>query len=611
MQAISTFESFLSVRSANGGVFAPDGRSLAFLLNISGTPQAFRQDAPGQAPIQLAETSGIARSVHWSPDGSRLAILEDQDGDEREQILIVSRAGGEIQRLTNAPGAIHKFGGWSPDGRQIAFGSNRRDPAVFDVYTIDVASGEERCVLESTGHVSPVAWSPVGDQLLIQEQHSNSNYDLHLLDLESLALRCITPHTGNARYESARFLPDGRTVILCTDQDRDFLALARLDTKLGRLRLLLDRRADVESCDVTADGKRVVALLNREGWSEVMVARLDERLLRGVVSSRLPGVASSCRIAENGSRIAVSLNGPTTNFNVWSMDPDTTARTRWTYASMGGIDKLPLVEPTAVRYASHDGVEIPALLYRPASTGDQRLPTIVHVHGGPESQDRPNFSPVYQFLVHRGFAVLAPNVRGSTGYGNAYSHMDDVENRPAALKDVEFAARWLKSSGIAEPSRIGIMGASYGGYTVLACLTRQPGLWAAGVDIVGIANFETFFQHTGPWRRALRAAEYGDPVRHAALLRRLSPIHRIDRIRAPLMVVQGANDPRVPQEESDQMVEQLRARNHPVEYLLFPDEGHGIVKLPNRIRAYTAIGEFLDQHLMPAPSGGDGNPSTP
>jgi dipeptidyl aminopeptidase/acylaminoacyl peptidase len=155
------------------------------------------------------------------------------------------------------------------------------------------------------------------------------------------------------------------------------------------------------------------------------------------------------------------------------------------------------------------------------------------------------------------------------------------------------------------------MGASYGGYTVLACLTRQPALWAVGVDIVGIANFETFFKHTGPWRRRLRASEYGDPVKDAALLRKLSPIHRIDRIRAPLMVLQGANDPRVPQEESDQMVEQLRARNHPVEYLLFPDEGHGIVKIPNRIKAYTAIGEFLDRHLMPTQSVGDGNPSTP
>ncbi|MGV3720330.1 MAG: S9 family peptidase, partial [Actinomycetota bacterium] len=483
--------------------------------------------------------------------------------------------------------------------------------AAFDLYTMKLATGEERCVLRTDGHFTPVAWSPIGDQLLVLEQHTNSNHDLHVLDLATERLRCVSPHAGNARYHSARFLPDGRSVVLCTDQDRDFLALARLDTKLGRLRILLERRADVESCDVSTDGKRLTALLNRDGWSEVIVSRLDERLLRGVVSVRLPGVASSCRIAGSGARIAVSLNSPTTNFNVWSMDPETTARTRWTNAPMGVVERLPLVEPTQITYVSHDGLEIPALLYRPPSADGQRLPVIVHVHGGPEGQDRPNFSPVYQYLVHRGYAVLAPNVRGSTGYGNDYSHLDDRENRFSALRDVEFAARWLKSSGIADPNRIGIMGASYGGYTVLACLTRQPAVWAVGVDIVGIANFETFFQHTGPWRRRLRASEYGDPVKDAALLRKLSPIHRIDRIRAPLMVLQGANDPRVPQEESDQMVEQLRARSHPVEYLLFPDEGHGIVKIPNRIKAYTAIGEFLDRYLMPTQDVGDGNPSTP
>jgi dipeptidyl aminopeptidase/acylaminoacyl peptidase len=538
-------------------------------------------------------------------------VLEDCDGNERDQILLVSRDGGEVLRLTHAPDAIHTFGGWSPDGRQIAFGSNRRDPSCFDLYTLDIDSGEERCVLRTEGHFTPVAWSPVGDQLLVQEQRSNSDQDLHLLDLAAASLRCVTAHAGEARYESARFLPDGRAVLLCTDQDRDFLALARLDTKLGRLRPLLERRADVESCDVSADGKRLVALLNRDGWSELLVSRLDERLLRGVVSARLPGVAAGCRIAAGGNRIALSLHGPTTNLNVWSMDPETTARTRWTQAPMGDLERLPLVEPTQVNYLTHDGLEIPALLYRPHGSGNERRPAVVHIHGGPEAQDRPGFSPVYQYLAHRGYVVLAPNVRGSTGYGKAYSHLDDRENRVAALRDVEFAGRWLKSCGFVDPDRIGIMGGSYGGYTVLACLTRQPAMWAAGVDIVGIANFETFFKHTGPWRRRLRAREYGDPVKDAALLRRLSPIHKIDRIRAPLMVVQGANDPRVPQEESDQMVEQLRARSHPVEYLLFADEGHGIVKIPNRIKAYTAIGEFLDRHLMPTCGVGDGNTSTP
>lgn len=592
------FASFLRARSATGGVFSPDGKSLAYLLNSPGTPQVFRQDSPGQPGVQLTQLEGFARSVHWSPAGDALAFTMDVGGSEREQIYAMNPDGSRLRCLTDRPEAIHYFGSWSPDGTQIAHASNRREAAYFDLYLTDVATGETRLTLQQDRNLSVADWSPDGRQLLVLEQLSNTDHNLFVLDLQSSELRLVTPHQGEARYLSAQFLPDNRSALICTDQDRDFLGLARLDTKLARLRPLLDRRADVEACDVSQDGKRVVALLNRDGWSEVVIARLDERILRGLISVRLPGVASSCRISANGSRIALSMNSPTLNPDVWGMDPETTARTRWTRAPRADLDGVDLVEPTAVLYPTHDGLEIPALLYRPAgATGP--VPTIVHIHGGPESQDRPNFSPVYQYLVHRGYAVLAPNVRGSTGYGKQYGHLDDREKRYDALRDVEYAHRWLVASGTAEPGRIGIMGASYGGFTVLACLTRQSDLWAVGVDIVGIANFETFFKHTGPWRRRLRASEYGDPESDAELLRDLSPIHAVDQIRAPLIVIQGANDPRVPQVESDQMVEQLRKRNHPVEYLLFSDEGHGIVKLENRIRAYTAIAEFLDRYLQP------------
>lgn len=591
------FEAFLQVRTANGGSFSPNGRALAFLMNCTGVPQVHRADWPGQEPQALTAFPDIVRSVCWSPDGARLLFSMDCGGNERHQLWLMDADGANPRCLTPHPEAIHTFGGWAPDARRVAFSSNRRDPAFFDVYLLDVDTGEEQCVVERNGHFTPVEWSPDGSLLLVRETHASLSEDLHLLDVATGDFRLVTPHTGSARYVSPRFLPDNRTLLVCTDQDRDFLALARLDTRLLRLRRVLERRVDVESCDISADGRRVVALINRDGWSEVVVARLGDRSLSALVNVTLTGVATECRLSRDGSRIAISMHGPTFNANVWEMEPDSTARVQWTRASLGDLDPSLLVEPRSLRYPSHDGLEIPAFLYRPRNAGTGPVPTIVHIHGGPESQDRPGFSPVYQYLLHRGYAVLAPNVRGSTGYGNAYCHLDDREKRYDALRDVEYAHHWLVGSGLAAPHQIGIMGASYGGFTVLACLTRQPDLWAAGVDIVGVANFETFFQHTGPWRRGHRASEYGDPVADRDLLRNLSPIHAVDKIRAPLMVVQGANDPRVPQEESDQIVEQLRARQHPVEYLLFPDEGHGIVKLPNRIRAYTAIGEFLDRYL--------------
>lgn len=590
------FETFLQVKSATGGAFSPDGRILAYLSNLTGVAQVYRLDAPGAAPLQLTDTGEIVRAVHWSPDGNWLLYTMDRGGNEHEQLYLLSPDGKQARALTAAPAAIHTFGGWSRDSRSVAFAANRRNAAYFDGYVLDVWTGEERCVLQRDAYFTVTDWSPDGRHLVVREHHASFNQDLYLLDLESGDLRLLTPHAGNARYPAARFLPDGRHLLLLTDQDRDFLGVERLDVRTLRRKSLLEKPADVESLDLSQDGSRAVLLLNRDGWSEVVTAKLSGRGLGSLVQTPLPGVASGARISADGTRIALSLNGPTRNFNVWGMDADGVARRQWTRVDMGGLDPTRLAEPRLIRYPTHDGREIPAWLYLPRESAGPH-PVVVHVHGGPESQDRPNFSPIYQYLVHRGYAVLAPNVRGSSGYGNTYSHLDDREKRYEALRDVEFAYRWLVASGTGDPRRIAIMGASYGGFTVLYCLTRQPELWAAGVDIVGVANFETFFKHTGPYRRHLRASEYGDPERDRDLLRDLSPIHRVDRIRAPLMVVQGANDPRVPQEESDQMVESLRARNHPVEYLLFPDEGHGIVKLPNRVRAYTAIGEFLGRYL--------------
>ncbi len=588
---------FLQVRGATGGVFSPDGRKLAFLLDETGTPQVYRLDGPGAFPHQLTFFDDPVRSVHWSPDGSCLLFSLDEGGSEREQLFVMRPDGSELRRLTTDPAAVHRFGAWSPDGEQIACVSNSRDPAAFDVYLLDRQTGESRPLLQRGRYYTVADWSPDGASLLIREHHSSHNEDLLLLQVDSGELRLITPHVGDARYTSARFLPDSRNLLVCTDQDRDFSCLARLDVRTLKLQRILERRAELEGCDVSADGRQVVALLNRDGWSELVLGRMRDRTLTGVTSVPLPGIAASVRMARRGEPIAVTLNGPSQPFNVWAMDPSTTSRVLWTRVLKGPLDHIPLVEPVAVRYQSHDGLEIPAWLYRPPGTAGRALPTVVHIHGGPEGQARPNFSPIFQYLVHCGYAVLAPNVRGSSGYGRTYLHQDDREKRYDALRDVEYAHRWLAQTGLGDPRRVAIMGSSYGGFTVLWCLAHQPELWSAGVDLVGIANFETFFRHTAPWRRKLRVSEYGDPEWDRELLRDLSPIHAVDGIRVPLMVVQGANDPRVPREESDQLVEQLRERRRPVEYLLFPDEGHGIIKLPNPVRAYNAVAELLERAL--------------
>jgi dipeptidyl aminopeptidase/acylaminoacyl peptidase len=293
----------------------------------------------------------------------------------------------------------------------------------------------------------------------------------------------------------------------------------------------------------------------------------------------------------DSGRLAFTLTAPERNPDVWVVDlPDGDAR-RLTRSSTAGIPPRSFRRPRVVRYTSFDGRRIPALFYE---RGAEDAPVIVNVHGGPESQARPAFAPVTQYLLGRGYAVFFPNVRGSTGYGKAYTHLDDVGLRMDSVEDLAYAAYWLRERG---HGRIAVMGGSYGGFMVLAALTEYPELWTAGVDIVGIANLVTFLQNTGSYRRSLREPEYGSLERDHDLLEFISPIHKAEKIAAPLMVIHGKNDPRVPVGEAEQIVERVRGNGGTVEYILYEDEGHGLAKLKNRLDAYPKIAAFLDRHV--------------
>jgi dipeptidyl aminopeptidase/acylaminoacyl peptidase len=269
--------------------------------------------------------------------------------------------------------------------------------------------------------------------------------------------------------------------------------------------------------------------------------------------------------------------------------------TQITNSSLAGIPQSSFVEPELIRYKSFDGKEIPAWYYKPQNAGTN-LPVIVNVHGGPEGQAQPGFNPTTQYYLSRGYAVLAPNVRGSTGYGKTFTHLDDVRNREDSVKDLAAAVDWLKANG-GDPKRIAVTGGSYGGYMTLAAITLYPDLWAAAVSTVGIANFESFLKNTSGYRRKLREVEYGSLERDLEFLKGISPLYKVDRIKAPLMVIQGKNDPRVPYTEAEQIVTALKGRNAVVEYKLFDDEGHGIAKLSNRLIVYPLMADFLDRHM--------------
>ena len=601
-------ERYLNVRSAMAGTFRPDGRRLAFLTDITGTYQIWAVDVPppGQPspwPDQLTFFKERVLDVTYSPVADQMVFSTDVGGNERAQLFLLSGDGQQLRQLTDAPQAIHSFGGWSHDGRSIAYSSNVRDPRVFDVYVMEVGSGEARMVYQGDGWFYAVGFSPDDARLLIGKAYNSFDQDLWLLDLASGATHLLTPHQGSARFEAV-FAPDGRRLYLASDLDRDFLTLAHLDIDAAaadsaapRLNFRDSLGWDVSSLSVAPQSNRLAYHVNADGYTRLIIESLADGSVLSL-EGLPPGVCQLSAFSVDGSQAAVVVNAPRYNPDVWVADLSTGEARQVTRSSRAGIPQASLAEPELIRYPSFDGLSIAGFLYRPLTLrpGD-RLRVLFIVHGGPESQTQPTFGPITQYFVNRGYAVFAPNVRGSTGYGKRFAHLDDVEKRLDSVADLAYGARYLIERGIADPQRIAVYGGSYGGFMVLAALTQYPEIWAAGIDVVGIANFLTFLENTGPWRRDLRIAEYGHPEKDRHLLERISPINHVHRIKAPLMVIHGANDPRVPVGEAEQIVAALRARNVPVAYLRYEDEGHGLSKLANRLDAYAKMADFLDQHL--------------
>ena len=585
------FARYLKIRAAYGATWSPDGCRIAFLTDITGVPQAWEVPAGGGWPEQLTFHDERVMGVRYSPTENKLIYSMDAGGNERSQLFLLEGPAGEERDLTQAPDAIHYFGGFAPDGGRIAYTATRRNGTDFDVYVQELGSpdGEPKMVWETVGYHTIADWAPDGSFLVVSRHRSNLDNDLYRLDLWSGETTLLTPHEGDARFLRARVTPDGTGIFLATDRDGDFVRLGRLDLSTLEIENLTPDDWDVEEAELSENGRWLAVSRNVEGYSDFMLFNGRGRRVPG---PEMPsGILGGFSFSPDGSRLAFTFTGPDRNPDVWTVGLPDGEPKRLTRSSTVGIPPSTFRRPEVVRYPTFDGREIPALFHEPDVA---YAPVIVNVHGGPESQSRPLFAAVTQYLLGRGYAVFAPNVRGSTGYGKAYTHLDDVRLRIDSVKDLAYAAQWLRGRG---HQAIAVMGGSYGGFMVLAALTEYPDLWTAGVDIVGIANLVTFLENTGSYRRALREPEYGSLERDREFLESISPIHKAEKIAAPLMVIHGKNDPRVPVGEAEQIVEKVRENGGAVEYLLYEDEGHGLAKLKNRLDAYPKIAAFLDQYL--------------
>jgi dipeptidyl aminopeptidase/acylaminoacyl peptidase len=594
-------QELLRVRSAYAGQFDADGTHLVFVADLSGVPQVWRVAASGWPQLQVAPPDR-AQTVHVGPRPGQLAVGADVGGNEHTQVLYVSGPGADWQALTDDAAHIHNFGSFSSDGAAISYAANTRTGRWFDVYVRDLASGDTRCVLEHDSTNRPVAFSPDDAWLIVARAMSNSQHELWLVDVRgNTPPRLLTTPGEEAVYEGAQWSPDGRFIYCVSDRGRELSAPARIDVASGELAFLFEPEVEVDEARLDPTGRRVAFVLNRDGEAEVVVRTLNsgaDQRVTGLPPGALYSYWQSALAWDPGGRqlaISWTASRASPNVFVWS-DSDQIAR-QVTFAGDLDAHADELAEPEHVQYPSFDGRNIPALFY-PAPNTPKQPPCVVFVHGGPEGQYRPTFQPIVQYLASAGFAVLATNVRGSSGYGRTYVHLDDVRKRMDSVADLAHAVYWLRDTGRADPRRIAVYGGSYGGFMVLSALTTYPDLWAAGVDLVGISNFVTFLENTGPWRRHLREAEYGSLENDRDFLEEISPINKVDRVRAPLLVIHGANDPRVPIGETEQMVARLRALGRTVEFFRLEDEGHQIAKLKNKLTVFPTAVRFLRLHLM-------------
>ncbi len=595
MNTTYTIRDFLEVKSAGGASFSPDGTRVAYLSNVTGTSQVFLVPAEGGVPEQLTDFQDHVSFVRFSPTKDVLILGKAEGGNERTQFYLLDLSTRQITNITTKPDVKHGFGGWSPDGKSICFASNERNGKDFDVYVMDVDTLEKRCIFNKGGHCESEGFSPQGTYMTIRETHSNANTDLHLCNLKTGTVDHLTPHEEYVFYAGALWLPDESAFFLVQDQGREFAGLARYSLAKKESQYVLTPDWDIGSAIIDRSGKNIAVTVNEDGYERMTIydpTRFETH------SYHLPaGNIYQTRFSEDGSHLAFNLGDSLRTSDVWILALQTGESFQLTHSHQG-VPPEAMVEPELIRFMSFDGLSVPAFVYRPRGIKrGMKVPVVINIHGGPEEQYKPVYQPVMQYLVHNGYAVIAPNVRGSSGYGKSYMALDDVEKRLDSVKDVIALHDHIASMSDMDTSKIALYGASYGGFMVLACMAFYPKLWAAGVDIVGIVNFVTFLENTAAYRRALREAEYGSLGNDRGLLEKISPIHSIEKIEAPLLLIHGANDPRVPLSEAEQVVARLKEIGRHVELLVYPDEGHGIAKLQNKLDAYPRAVEFLSEAL--------------
>jgi dipeptidyl aminopeptidase/acylaminoacyl peptidase len=603
---VYTFDQFNAIRRYGAYPslsFSPDASQIAYTVNTSGQLNLWRQSSTGGFPHQLTLYS--ARSVKvasWSPDGKWIAYNADRDGDEFHQVYVIPAQGGAPDQLTDLPQVQHEFSpmAWSPNGRYLAYSANDRQPTDMDVLVRNMKTGQVKRVLAGDANYAFGGWAPDNRRLLAVEVRSNTDFDIHLVHVPTGSNRPLTEHEGEVKFIPGPWAADGSGFYMRTDMGREFTGLAFYYVGTGKWVWVETPEWDIEFVTGSKDGRYLAWVVNEDGYSRLYLRDLQsDQLLDLPETGR--GVIHYPALSPDGNKLAYFYTSPSNCFEIMVIDLPKKSLQQITYSMLGGIDQQDFIKPRLIRYPTHDQRKIPAWLYKPKTARrSTKSPIVLSIHGGPEAQELPAYpySGLYQYLLNRGIGVLAPNIRGSTGYGKSYQKLIHRDWGGDELKDIEYAAKYLLSLDWVDPHKIAVFGGSFGGFATLSAVSRLPDYWAAAVDVVGPSNLVTFARAVPPFWRRMMEKWVGDPEKDHDFLIQRSPVTYVDQIKAPLFIIQGANDPRVVKAESDQIVDKLRARGIDVRYDIYEDEGHGFTKRSNELKAWRDTAEFFEKHLL-------------
>lgn len=606
-----TIEKLYMTRTVGDNSWSPDDKQVAFVTNITGRNNIWVVSSQSGWPTQLTVSNQRQINIAWSPKGRWIAYNSDYDGNEQWDLFLVSVNNGQVVNLTNTPEVSEEGTAWSPDGEKLAYSVKPKESPNYELDLIEVLTKRVTHLTSNTpaefSNVNPI-WSKDGKWILFTQQDAaGKDGNVFIVSSAGGHATNLTQHKGEQNFLATAISPDGKTVLITSNAGNGYANAGLLDIATKKITWLTTDKWEVSSGQFSPDGKRLTWTANIDGNQDIYIYDVTTRRAQALPVAKginsLGGADTS--FSHDGARLLYTHNGPNAPNDIWTYDFAAQKPLQITHSLVGGVRGEDMVEPFLVHYPSKDGKwQISAFVYVPynAEKNGQNA-GIVYIHGGPTSQTINSFNRNIQYLVNQGYFVIAPNYRGSSGYGKEFEDANLHDMGGGDLQDVISAAEWIKQTGFIDPKKVAVMGGSYGGYLTMMAVTKAPDLWAAGVPIVPFVNWFTEIENEDPLLRQYDLATMGDPMKDKARLQERSPINFVDQIKAPLLLLAGGNDPRCPKTEAEQVASAIKKRNGVAELKVYENEGHGFAKVENQIDAYTRVADFLKKYAEPAKCG--------